>query len=38
MIQLDTAFLRRQFPAFAEPSLHEWGFFENAAVHTTAAR
>jgi selenocysteine lyase/cysteine desulfurase len=28
--QLDTEFIRSQFPAFAEPSLRGWGFFENA--------
>ena len=30
MVQLDTEFVRSQFPAFSEPSLHGWGFFENA--------
>ena len=30
MKPLDTAFIRNQFPAFAEPSLEGWGFFENA--------
>lgn len=30
MIQLDSAFVRSQFPAFEEPSLKGWGFFENA--------
>jgi selenocysteine lyase/cysteine desulfurase len=30
MKPLDTAFIRSQFPAFAEPSLDGWGFFENA--------
>ncbi|ESA35545.1 class v [Leptolyngbya sp. Heron Island J] len=30
MIQLDSKFIRSQFPAFAEPSLNGWGFFENA--------
>jgi len=30
MTQLDTEFIRSQFPAFAEPSLKGWGFFENA--------
>ena len=30
MTQLDSTFIRRQFPAFAEPSLNGWGFFENA--------
>jgi selenocysteine lyase/cysteine desulfurase len=30
MRPLDTAFIRNQFPAFAEPSLAGWGFFENA--------
>ncbi len=27
---LDLAFVRAQFPAFAEPSLKDWAFFENA--------
>lgn len=27
---LDTQFVRSQFPAFAEPSLQGWAFFENA--------
>jgi selenocysteine lyase/cysteine desulfurase len=30
MTHLDLPFIRSQFPAFAEPSLKEWGFFENA--------
>ncbi len=30
MPNLDSSFIRRQFPAFAEPSLQGWGFFENA--------
>jgi selenocysteine lyase/cysteine desulfurase len=30
MPQLDLAFIRSQFPAFEEPSLKGWGFFENA--------
>lgn len=30
MTQLDSTFIRRQFPAFTEPSLKGWGFFENA--------
>lgn len=30
MPQLDSEFIRRQFPAFNEPSLNGWGFFENA--------
>jgi len=30
MKSLDTSFVRQQFPAFAEPSLSGWGFFENA--------
>ena len=29
-MQLDSEFIRNQFPAFAEPSLKGWGFFENA--------
>lgn len=28
--QLDSEFIRSQFPAFEEPSLNGWGFFENA--------
>ena len=28
--QLDIDFVRQQFPAFSEPSLQGWGFFENA--------
>lgn len=30
MPKLDLAFVRKQFPAFDEPSLKEWAFFENA--------
>ncbi|HUF87703.1 MAG TPA: aminotransferase class V-fold PLP-dependent enzyme [Thermohalobaculum sp.] len=30
MTELDLAFVRSQFPAFAEPTLEGWGFFENA--------
>lgn len=30
MTQLDSEFVRSQFPAFSEPSLTGWGFFENA--------
>lgn len=30
MTQLDSNFIRSQFPAFAEPSLNGWCFFENA--------
>lgn len=30
MAQLDSQFVRSQFPAFSEPSLDGWGFFENA--------
>jgi selenocysteine lyase/cysteine desulfurase len=30
MTQLDSQFIRSQFPAFEEPSLNGWGFFENA--------
>lgn len=29
-MQLDTEFVRAQFPAFSEPSLNGWAFFENA--------
>ena len=30
MTLLDLAFVRSQFPAFSEPSLKDWAFFENA--------
>ncbi len=30
MTPLDSKFVRGQFPAFEEPSLNGWGFFENA--------
>ncbi len=30
MPQLDSTFIRNQFPAFKDPSLKGWGFFENA--------
>ena len=30
MTPLDSKFIRSQFPAFEEPSLNGWGFFENA--------
>lgn len=30
MSSLDIEFIRSQFPAFSEPSLQGWGFFENA--------
>jgi selenocysteine lyase/cysteine desulfurase len=30
MPQLDSTFIRSQFPSFEEPSLKGWGFFENA--------
>lgn len=30
MTELDLAFVRSQFPAFDEPTLAGWGFFENA--------
>jgi selenocysteine lyase/cysteine desulfurase len=30
MTQLDSKFIRNQFPAFQDPSLTGWGFFENA--------
>jgi len=30
MPTLDSNFIRSQFPAFSEPSLQGWGFFENA--------
>jgi selenocysteine lyase/cysteine desulfurase len=30
MVPLDSKFIRNQFPAFEEPSLNGWGFFENA--------
>ncbi len=35
---LDLDFVRSQFPAFAEPSLHGQAFFENAAARTPAPR
>src|SRR3546814_15989191 len=30
MPSLDLPFVRAQFPAFSEPSLQDWAFFENA--------
>src|SRR3546814_17720659 len=30
MPSLDLAFVRSQFPAFSEPSVQDWAFFENA--------
>lgn len=30
MVPLDSVFIRSQFPAFSEPTLKGWGFFENA--------
>lgn len=30
MVALDTSFARQNFPAFSEPSIAGWGFFENA--------
>src|SRR3546814_20319847 len=30
MPSLDLPFVRSQFPAFSEPSLQDWAFFENA--------
>jgi selenocysteine lyase/cysteine desulfurase len=30
MTELDLTFVRAQFPAFSEPSLKDWAFFENA--------
>lgn len=30
MTQFDTAFARAQFPAFSDPAIEGWGFFENA--------
>jgi len=30
MPSLDLSFVRNQFPAFSEPSLQDWAFFENA--------
>ncbi|MBT3625923.1 MAG: nitrogen fixation protein NifS, partial [Gammaproteobacteria bacterium] len=29
-MRLDIDFIRAQFPAFSEPSLEGWAFFENA--------
>ena len=37
MTQLDLDFVRSQFPAFAEPSLQGWAFFENAGGSYPAA-
>ena len=36
-MMLDTEFVRAQFPAFAEPSLNEQAFFENAGGSYTCA-
>jgi len=30
VMKLDLEFVRSQFPAFSEPSLEGWAFFENA--------
>jgi len=38
MTSLDSAFIRRQFPAFEEPSLEGWAFFENAGGSYTCRR
>lgn len=38
MTRLDTTFIRRQFPAFAQPSLDGWGFFENAGGSYTCCQ
>jgi selenocysteine lyase/cysteine desulfurase len=37
MTQLDLDFVRSQFPAFAEPTLEGWAFFENAGGSYPAA-
>ncbi|HUS54798.1 MAG TPA: aminotransferase class V-fold PLP-dependent enzyme [Thermohalobaculum sp.] len=37
MIQFDLDFVRAQFPAFSEPSLQGWAFFENAGGSYAAA-
>jgi selenocysteine lyase/cysteine desulfurase len=37
MPQLDLDFVRAQFPAFAEPTLQDWAFFENAGGSYPAA-
>ncbi|HSF93636.1 MAG TPA: aminotransferase class V-fold PLP-dependent enzyme, partial [Thermohalobaculum sp.] len=37
MTQLDLDFVRSQFPAFAEPTLQGWAFFENAGGSYAAA-
>ncbi len=29
-MELDTSFVRSQFPAFTQPELQGWAFFENA--------
>lgn len=38
MTDLDTAFVRSQFPAFSEPSLDGWAFFENAGGSYTCGQ
>src|SRR3546814_7707651 len=35
--QLDLSFVSSQFPAFAEPSLTDWAFFENAGGSSACA-
>ncbi|MGB3612186.1 MAG: aminotransferase class V-fold PLP-dependent enzyme [Elainellaceae cyanobacterium] len=38
LTRLDSKFIRSQFPAFAEPSLNGWGFFENAGGSYTCGQ
>ncbi len=38
MTTLDTTFIRAQFPAFSEPSLAGWAFFENAGGSYTCGQ
>ncbi len=38
MAQLDIDFVRSNFPAFSEPSLEGWGFFENAGGSYTCGQ
>ena len=37
MTTFDLDFVRSQFPAFSEPTLEGWGFFENAGGSYPAA-
>ena len=38
MTSLDTTFVRKQFPAFSEPSLQGWAHFENAGGSYTCGQ